>query len=384
MEATPTPFEKEAGFRFLFEYASVVIIMINSEGQIIVNNPHTEHVFGYSKRELRGKNIEELIPQKQRKKFTLQWQSHINDHDRTSMSMFRELLGIRKDGSQFPIDMSLGTYMMDGEAFVVSFITDLSDHPRNDRRVEGTFQKEISQLKKALAKEKELSDLKSKFISIASHEFRTPLSTIMSSASLIDKYIEKEYYDKRSKHTKRIRSSVKHLNDLLSDFLSLEKLEEGMVRNTVSSFDLHLFIKELLDEFNSILKKGQTIKLKQNLESESIKLDSKLLRAILINLISNAIKYSPENREIEISVQRSLDKLVIQVKDHGIGIPLKEQKELFNRFFRASNVGSAKGTGLGLNIVKKYLQIMSGNITFQSTPKKGTSFTVNIPLGNDQ
>lgn len=231
----------------------------------------------------------------------------------------------------------------------------------------------------ALRKEQELNELKSRFISIASHEFRTPLSAILSSANLIDKqHIEEE--EKRKKYVGIIKSNVKSLVAILNDFLSLSKLEEGKVLSQPETFELIDFSKSIIEEIEPNKKEGQTILLKFDTPAINVFIDPKIIRHILTNLLSNAIKYSNQNQEILVSFKKINKFVIIEVEDHGIGIPEEEQNNLFNRFFRAKNVTNINGIGLGLYIVKQYIEMINGNIKFVSTLDEGTTFSVQLPI----
>ena len=230
----------------------------------------------------------------------------------------------------------------------------------------------------ALSKERELSQLKSRFVSMASHEFRTPLATIMSSASLISKYTETDQDEKRQKHIERIKKSVANLTGILNDFLSLSKIEEGKVQVNLEDIDLFELCSEIESALKGLLKEGQSI----NHNSEpgvKIHSDPRILKNIIFNLVSNAIKYSPENSTIECNIAIQEQVCLIEITDQGIGIPETEQKFLFERFFRASNVENVQGTGLGLNIVKRYVSLLNGTIEFTSKEGTGTTFKVYLP-----
>jgi PAS domain S-box-containing protein len=232
----------------------------------------------------------------------------------------------------------------------------------------------------ALNKEKELGELKSRFVSMASHEFRTPLSTILSSASLIEKYTLEEHNPQRIKHTERIKTNVTNLNMILNDFLSLEKLESGNFRSRFEEFDLIEFMGEISQDFEVTKKPSQYIKCScDKTRSMPIKTDRFLLQNIMNNLLSNAVKYSKDGTAIEIGVSRKGNNYCIKVKDEGRGISIEDQKQLFSRFFRASNSGTVQGTGLGLHIVKRYLDLLQGSISVQSELDKGSTFTILIP-----
>jgi PAS domain S-box-containing protein len=232
---------------------------------------------------------------------------------------------------------------------------------------------------KALDKERELSELKSRFVSMASHEFRTPLTTVLSSANLMTKYAQNSDFEARQeKQIGRIKNSVRQLTNLLEDFLSIEKLEAGKISVSPSSFVLQEWVLDLVEEMGLQTKQGQKIRYKQK-TLDSVWIDKQLLKNILYNLLTNAIKYSPENSPIDITVSVTTKAIEIRIQDYGIGIPENEQNQLFERFFRAKNATNIQGTGLGLSIVKKYVQLLHGNITFTSTSEKGSTFILNLP-----
>jgi signal transduction histidine kinase len=215
---------------------------------------------------------------------------------------------------------------------------------------------------------------------MASHEFRTPLSTILSSVSLIAKYTQTEEQDKRDKHIMRIRSSVNNLTDILNEFLSLGKIEEGKIQQHVSEFNLKEQLQLMIQEIQPILKKGQEIIYEHN-GGVHVKMDISLLRNIMINLISNAIKFSSDGASIWAdSEMDGSGMLTIRIKDHGLGIPEEDHKHLFERFFRGKNVTNIEGTGLGLHIVSKYIELMGGRIEVESELNQGTTFTLKFTL----
>lgn len=233
---------------------------------------------------------------------------------------------------------------------------------------------------KALQKERELNEMKSRFVTMASHEFRTPLATILSSTSLIGRYVNSEDQEKREKHIGRIKTAVAHMTQTIEDFISFGKLEEGIVKAELRDIDLMALFKEIIEELQSTAKDGQMIKANYWFLPAVFLSDSGFLRNILNNLLSNAIKYSKENSEVEFSAWMDENSdLRITVKDNGIGIPEEDQKHLFTRFFRAGNAANIKGTGLGLNICKKYVDLLKGSIEFSSVQGEGTTFTLLLP-----
>jgi PAS domain S-box-containing protein len=235
-----------------------------------------------------------------------------------------------------------------------------------------------NELTESLEKEKELSELKTRFVSTVSHEFRTPLATVLSSAALVGKYVKEEEQDKREKHVNRIKEAVKHLNIMLEDLLSLNRLEEGLIAVKSELVNVNGFIAAFVSDMQEILKPGQRIAYTYSGKNEDY-MDKHLVKSILLNLVSNAIKFSPDNSVIELHVSNANKQLVLAIKDNGIGISKEDQEHLFERFFRARNAQNIQGTGLGLHIVTKYIELLQGKIELQSELNKGTEFIVTIP-----
>lgn len=382
----------------LFEHATEGIIITNQKGFIFRANPSSEKMFGYEKGELLNKTVEELVPTRYK-------DSHVKNRDDynksphpRSMGKNMDLFAKRKDGIEFPVEISLSYYKKEEETFVIAFIIDITErkkHEENIKKLNSNLEKKVrerthvlqeallelerskQQLSEALATEKELNDMKSRFVTMASHEFRTPLSTILSSVSLIGKYSGAEDDEKRQKHVQRVKSAVTNMTLILNDFLSAEKLEEGKIFVKKEDADIQKITNEVITEINGILKPGQKIEYKHEGDAHAL-IDKQMLRNILLNLGSNAIKFSPENKSIDVFTNVTAKEIIIKVTDHGIGIPKEEQVHLFERFFRAKNVTNIQGTGLGLNIVAKYLEAMNGRIEFESELDKGTTFTATI------
>jgi len=235
-------------------------------------------------------------------------------------------------------------------------------------------------IKDALQKEKELNELKTKFLSLVSHEFKTPLSGILTSATLAEKYTKEEQQPKREKHLVTIRNKVHYLNNILNDFLSIERLDSGRGQYKFSKFRLKRLINEVIYNANITLKDGQEISYPKDIEDVELFMDEKILELILSNLLGNAIKYSPENTSIQFMVDFHDDLIVFKIKDQGRGIPKKDQKHIFERYFRAENALLDQGTGIGLNIAKTHLENLGGTIQFESEENKGTTFTIEVPM----
>jgi PAS domain S-box-containing protein len=391
--------ESKEGIEALFLYATEGILVVDETGKIVRINPSGEKLFGYDKGELLGKKIEVLVPGSLAGKHADHRNKYNENPHARAMGRGLELHGLRKDGKEFPAEISLSPYSNAEGKFVIAFIIDVTlrkeseIHLKNysadlEKQVKNRtliLEEAIDELEKtkknlnaALEKERELNELKSRFVSMASHEFRTPLATILSSVSLVAKYGELEEKEKQNKHITRIKSSINDLTDILNDFLSVSKLEEGRVECSPERFNIHEFTSSIILEMQSLSKDNQQIKYIHSGE-EIVSLDKKLLKNILFNLISNAIKFSPEGKPVEVETDFTKPRVKIQVKDHGIGISSEDQEHLFERFFRGRNATHVQGTGLGLSIVAKYVELMNGSINFESKEKKGTTFSIRFP-----
>jgi PAS domain S-box-containing protein len=398
----------------LFEHATEGIILTNSAGKIVLINPAATRLFDYEKEELLGESIETLIPARFHGKHEHYRHSFYQHPSNRTMGHGRDLFARTKNGREFPVEVSLSHYQQKNEFFVIAFLVDITERKKAElelvnqkkqleqitadmRKLNTELESKVEErtlilrealqelersqqeVSEALNKEKELNEIKSRFVSMASHEFRTPLSTVLSSAALIGKYTQSEDQDKRDRHIKRIKDSVRHLNVLLEDFLSLGKLEEGRIRAECTPFNVRDFQAEVVDEMKTILKEGQSIEPSFTGEDQ-FDTDSRLLKNILINLLSNAAKFSPENAEIRLNIRNNGDRLVVAVIDQGVGISEEDQQHLFSTFFRGKNVVNIEGTGLGLHIVKRYVELLHGTIELTSTLDEGTCVTVTVPL----
>lgn len=377
--------ESEAGFRALFEYATVGIVVASARGIIELANPHAEELFGYRNAELIGKPLEVLIPKELGKKHEGHREKYFQRPKARPMGYGMDLYARKKSGEVFPVEISLGHYQLEGEMLAVAFVTDISarkkaeaDLKRANEELEQRVTERTLELTEALEREKELNDMKSRFVSMASHEFRTPLSAILSSLSLLERYTGTEHADKRDKHFLRIRGAVSNLINILDDFLSLDKLERGKTETEIEPLDIRKFAKAAVESLDGLLKAGQEIEYMHK-GDESVTSDRKILQNVLLNLLSNAIKYSDEGKRIYLFTEVTDTRLLVTVKDEGIGIPVEDQKNMFRMFHRARNSVNIQGTGLGLNIVKRYVELLHGTINFTSRLEEGTTFYLDFP-----
>ena len=400
-------FENIYRLRAIIESTIDGIITISSRGIIETINSSGASLFGYSKDELIGNNVSMLMPNPHNSKHD----NYISRYEETGnakiIGIGREVLGKKKDGTLFPVRLAVNEVKLADRTIYAGIIHDLTEINKvkedliqanllleekveaRTRELESAVNRLLSANKKlakreqevqiALEKERELSELKSRFVSMASHEFKTPLSTIKSSAILISKYTTTEKNDNRLKHIERIKSAVDNLTGILNDFLSLSKLEEGRQDLNIQKTDLGKVCEVVKEDVKTILKPGQEIILHCVNIEQDVFTDQRILKNILFNLLSNAIKYSDPGKNINCEMEVFNSHFRISIQDEGIGIPEKEQKYLFTRFFRASNADSIQGTGLGLNIVKSYVKMLKGDINFESKENKGSTFTLKIP-----
>ncbi|MDX1684866.1 MAG: PAS domain-containing sensor histidine kinase [Saprospiraceae bacterium] len=383
------------------------IITINTDGIMETVNPAAEAMFGYERGELLGQKVNILMNKEDRKKHDSYIHNYLETREPQIIGIGREVMGRTKDGKIFPCRLAVSEVLLNDRIIFTGILHDLteihqakSEVEKLNRELEQKVQertneleevvnkllrtnlelaKREQQLNEALNKERELGELKSRFVSMASHEFRTPLSTILSSASLIRRYAGEEHQSNRERHIEKIKRSVDNLTGILNDFLSLSKLEEGKVGLELKEVDLEELCRDIKEDLSGIMGEGQEISLSKK-GSSVIRTDERTIRNVMFNLLSNAIKYSPQQSEVRCSMESRSDKIVIKVEDDGIGIPVEDQKYIFTRFFRAQNVENIQGTGLGLNIVKRYIDLLDGEISFKSQPGEGTTFQVKLPI----
>jgi len=401
-------FKKEKDvFNISFGDVSVGIVILDAQQHIIETNESIVRMFGYKTKELHQLHLQVLFSDDYKIQLENQLKGFLNQRLQKQKERNLTIYGAHKSKSMFPVEVSLNIFKLCDKEYIMALVTDISARKEQEVKLSNLnaefeqkillrtkeLNETISQLEHenmlrvdaekdtniAFRKERELNKLKTNFLSLVSHEFKTPLSGILTSTILLRKYNLAEQQEKRDKHIQTITDKVQYLNNILNDFLSLEKLETGNVNYNLSTFKLGKVMKEVVSNANILLKEGQTINYPDHIDEISLLQDEKIIELTLSNLIHNAIKYSSENSVIAIKVSQDLDITTLEIIDDGIGIPKIDQKNIFNRYFRAENALLTEGTGIGLNISKTHIENLGGSINFESEENKGTTFTISIP-----
>jgi len=362
----------------LLDNAGAMIIATDENGIIKLFNPEASANIGYHESEVINKYTTLLFHNKteiakKREEILNESGIMINaefevlvEKSRRNIHDEEQYTYARKDGSTFPVLLTITTIRdCDGKINgYMGIAIDISERKKAEE-----------DLLVLLKKEQDLGELKSGFVSMASHEFRTPLSTVLSSAYLIEKYTSGEDQPKREKHLQRIVSSVNMLTDMLNDFLSVGKIEEGKIQVRLTEFNIKKLVKTIAGEMKLTLGRQQKIHYRHDGDAV-VTLDPSLLKHIIMNLVSNAGKFSNEKYPIELKTTNNGQQVTLSVKDHGMGISNDDQKHLMERFFRGTNAGNIQGTGLGLHLVSKYAELMNGKMEFKSQLEKGSEFKI--------
>ena len=398
-------FSNPKHFEAIFHEAAIGILVTNAQFNIILSNEFAQTLFGYSEAELLGQNIAILIPNHLKGRH----EGHLDklNHQPIARPMGAglDLKAKRKDESLFPIEISLSHFKENEHMYYIAFVSDVTLKRKVEielilknqeiNQLNESLEEEVKartqalqntlaqleiqthELENALQKEIELGDLKTRFVSMASHEFRTPLTSILSSAALIEKYTTDDQQPKREQHIQRIKSSVSHLTEILEEFLAVGKLEAGKVEVRPEDFSVSEFFDDLVSDLAGMKKPGQEIQLSLSDPAARFSTDTSMLRKILLNGLSNAIKFSQKN--VFLTVQMLDASMQISIEDQGIGISEQDQKHLFERFFRGGNANIIPGTGLGLHIMDRYVRLIQGQLSLTSELDHGTTITYNLP-----
>ncbi len=401
-------------FETLFEAISEAVVVVDEFQKIKIVNSSIKKICGYEKEELLEKSLEILIPKEHRKRYLEFFDFFYNHQKKRQIGEGADLYALHKNNTIFPVEMGLNPFEMKGEVYIMILIVDITIRKQKNLEIlrlntelENIVKKRTSRLsdtvnklekinkqldeenktkieaenaaKIALKKERDLNELQTKFLSMVSHEFKTPLTGISVSTMLLKKYTLTKQQKKREKYISIINGKVHYLNSILNNFLSIEKLEKKEIRYNITTFNIKDVIDEVISGANLLFKEGQKVVCVSDFDGISISQDKKIIELTISNLISNAIKYSLKNTTIYIAAAQNKNNTVIRIIDRGFGIPPKDQKNIFKRYFRAENVLLIEGTGIGLNIVKQHIENLGGKLSFKSEYNVGTTFTITIP-----
>ncbi|MDN3655279.1 PAS domain-containing sensor histidine kinase [Ferruginibacter paludis] len=349
----------------LFQYAPVGYFILDINGIVLNLNDTASKLLGEHKNWAAGRPFSVFLHSEICQDDFYRHRNLVID---SGMPQEIEVKFIKKDSVAFPA-LITSTIVKDEEdhfKYFLSTVNDISERKEQEQK-----------MKMALSKEVELNELKSRFISTASHEFRTPLATILLSTELLEKYNEPDDEKNRKKHFQKIKSAVLGLTEILMDFLSLDKFENGVITNNPEYIDLVSLTTRVIEDMNI---RRQPVLYKHADKKQVVYLDPKLLRVCVTNIIGNAFKYSHADSPVEVTTALvDNDQVLISVKDHGIGIPEHDKPFIFDRFFRSKTAEAYQGTGLGLNIVQKFTSVMNGHISFTSVENEGSTFVLQFP-----
>lgn len=342
-------------------YPDGIICVLNSHWEFVLIDGQALHDFGYSSAQLVGKKVNGSP-------FPL-------DGENTE-SWFKEVFHgrhVRFETTAGNLHFLINAVPLPDATEQINEIFIVFQNISERKRME-------KELRDALSKEKELGELKSRFVSTASHEFRTPLSTILSSAFLMEYQLKTQPNAELAKHLNRIMQATRNMNNMLGEFLSSEKIASGKTELHCQPVRIEAFIHELILEVEAIKKPEQTIEYAHE-GSQEVVSDPQVLRHIVYNLLSNALKYSPPSSKVKVNTRIAQGNFTLEVSDQGIGIPEEESRHIFKPFFRAKNAAHTEGTGLGLHIVHDYVKQLGGSIGFESKLEQGSRFIVKLPAG---
>lgn len=394
--------ESEERFRTLIENAPDGIEVLDLEGNYLEVNSAACRQLGYTREELANVKLFEIDSG-----LDIEGYSKSIEQLRNGMRDHQEVIHRHKSGTLFPVEITSALIKIAGRENMLTIVRDITDRKKAERDLdlyrnhleelvnertneialineklinEIEKEKEIEIiLRDSLDKEKELNELKSRFISTASHEFKTPLTAIYSSVELIQRYRKTWDDSKLDRHINSIQLSVEHLSKLIDEVLTISRSESGKIQCNPENLDLKELCNKFIDEVKPKMLKTHEFSFIFNSKQSEFPIDPKLMRYIIINLLTNAIKYSPAGGRVEFNVNISEEYIYLSVRDEGIGFHPEDEKHLFEPFFRANNALDFEGTGLGLSIVKRTVEVLKGSIDFKSQLGKGTIVEIKIP-----
>jgi PAS domain S-box len=363
--------DSEARYKAAIEHTPAAIVVLNPEtGRFVDVNDNAVQMFGLSRERLLETGPVDLSPAVQPTgRITSEMARKYIDEAVAGGAPIFEWSHRNRNGTDVPCEIRLARMPSEGRTLVIGAIMDITERKKAE-----------AELRKALEHERELSELKSTFVNVVSHEFRTPLGVIVSSTDILEHYFDRLKADQRAGHLQDIRHSAQQMAGLMEEVLLLGRVESGRMQCKPEPIDLAGFCQRLVDEQLSATNRKCPIVLSIEGCGAEARGDEALLRHVFNNLLSNAVKYSSAGKNVAFHVRREGENAVFEIRDRGIGIPPADQKRLFEAFHRGVNVGETPGTGLGLVIVKRCVDLHGGSIQIQSEPGSGTTVTVRLTL----
>lgn len=383
----------ESRYRKLLHAVPDAILEVDPEGRITILNEAAERMFGYTRAEFLGLNVETLVPAAMRSGHAKHRSSYAEHPNTRPMGTGLELQGQRKDGSLFPVEISLSPNWIEGSLHVIASVRDIRERKTVENRLRSLREQYTAELtlknKQLEARNREVeraNRLKTEFLASMSHELRTPLHTIIGFSELLGEQLEGPLTDKQQRFVGHILQDARHLLELINEVLDISKIESGRLELKRETFDFGQCVEEVMAGIRHHAASRNITLENQNNFHESLYADRLRLKEILYNLLNNAVKFTPEGGRVWIEAGREGDTLHISVCDTGIGIPEKEQPSIFEKFYQVGDIsgGVREGTGLGLPITKHLVELHGGAISVASQPGKGSSFRLVLPLLQEQ
>lgn len=362
--------KNEAKFRALVQNSADIITVLDGDGTVTYQSPCSINVLGFDAEELEGKHFFDYIHSDDVTNAIASFQASLNNPGKTHISEYR----FRHQDNSW--------HYLESKINFPGIGSDLNGVIVNSRDITDRKQVE-TEIRNALTQAQELNELKSRFVSMVSHEIRNPLNSVLAATEILERYSEQWSPEKKQEFFQRVKNGVRKMTDLLDDVLFMGRVETGRLEVKPVPFDLEKFCRDLIKEIRLSTGSQHAIAFVSQGQCADAYLDKKLLGHILTNLLSNAVKYSPQGGTIDFKLACQDGKVIFQIQDRGIGIPPEDMERLFESFHRASNVKNIPGTGLGLAIVKRCLDLQKGKISVTSEVGKGTTFTITLPLHSE-
>lgn len=366
--------ENEERFRAMFEGASEGIALIDEQHRLMQINRYIEERFGFTREQMIQQPCHTLITPESRPSVLAALEEVHRTGESINIRLTPPPMAQSSTGEAFPVEITFVPITVSGKQMTMCLLVDITERQQLEE------QRLINRaLEVELEKERELIDLKQRFATMVTHEFRTPLAIIQSTINIVQNYFDRLPQDKLTERLDVVTKQAKRMSELLTDVLMYSRGEHGLKPATLELIDLALFTRAIIDDLRMADNDAHPVALTVNNSPVKLETDRRLLEHICLNLIGNAIKYSPPGSPVEITVTREGTEIELVIRDHGIGIPPGDLARIYDPFHRAANVGSRSGSGLGLPIVKQCVEALGGTIKAESVVGKGTTFTVRLP-----